>query len=359
MRERNKDVSTNSISNWLRRNPKVTQKLKDFIKGHVDQPKNLEVDLSIYDNGNFQKIESVETWINEMYDRELSPKTINSFVSTIKKICKGEFKRWKINLIESGEWVFKHPDRLTVEEYKDLNRILQRDYKKDTSSLRLAVRNFLESKGEHVGKKISGRKSKGFGKHADLFVEMTRINKMLNYVKTINYVVFTGNLFMFKTATRIESTLQTKIEDFRKLDFTIRVTDKGRHSKGRKTWRKYIDPQLRPHFLRMIGERKTGYIFTLPNKSQKALKDVFSKLNRESLDRFCPELKKLRMINHFWRHMFAQHMLRLTNWNYGVVANLGGWTVQALEESYGRPPSSIVKEWGLEWLGKLDVGTVE
>jgi hypothetical protein len=43
--------------------------------------------------------------------------------------------------------------------------------------------------------------------------------------------------------------------------------------------------------------------------------------------------------------MFAQHMLRLTNWHTAKVAALGNWTEQALKESYGEPPEDIVQHW--------------
>jgi hypothetical protein len=46
-------------------------------------------------------------------------------------------------------------------------------------------------------------------------------------------------------------------------------------------------------------------------------------------------------------------MLRMTEWNYGIVASLGGWTVKALEESYGKPPRAIVREWGLSKIPEL------
>jgi len=37
----------------------------------------------------------------------------------------------------------------------------------------------------------------------------------------------------------------------------------------------------------------------------------------------------------FWRHQFAQHMLRATDWNYALVASFGDWKVQTLEDYYG------------------------
>lgn len=65
------------------------------------------------------------------------------------------------------------------------------------------------------------------------------------------------------------------------------------------------------------------------------------------------------MPNHFWRHMFYQHMLRLTDWNYGACAELGGSTVKSLEESYGKPPRVIVKKWGLKYMPMIKVHIAE
>jgi hypothetical protein len=47
--------------------------------------------------------------------------------------------------------------------------------------------------------------------------------------------------------------------------------------------------------------------------------------------------------------MFAQHMLHKTDYNYAVVATLGGWTPQALEESYGKPQDETIKEWAKKY----------
>ena len=77
-----------------------------------------------------------------------------------------------------------------------------------------------------------------------------------------------------------------------------------------------------------------------------------SEINKKMLHKYYPELYEIFPdyddSNHFWRHMFAQHMLRKTGWNYGIVAALGGWDTKSLEESYGKPPQAIVQEWGKE-----------
>lgn len=84
--------------------------------------------------------------------------------------------------------------------------------------------------------------------------------------------------------------------------------------------------------------------------------ELLTNLNREAYNALYPDLLKefpLLDINHFWRHMFAQHYLRLTGWNYGVVANMGGWDTKSLEESYGKPPIEEVRRWGVIFISQL------
>lgn len=58
---------------------------------------------------------------------------------------------------------------------------------------------------------------------------------------------------------------------------------------------------------------------------------------REVYEIVIPEINaELEMPFHFWRHMFAQYMLRATKWNTALVAKWGGWTTEALERYYGK-----------------------
>jgi integrase len=157
---------------------------------------------------------------------------------------------------------------------------------------------------------------------------------------------------MFKTATRVTATLNALIENIKIVQGYPQITvfDKGRRSmypEGKPS-PKFISNELWVELKNLIGNRKEGKIF------QNITQQDLSKLNREAFKMFIPEIeKKLTMPNHFWRHMFAQHMLRLTGWKYGIVASLGGWTVQALQESYGKPPIATIFEWGKEFVHKI------
>jgi integrase len=343
LRERNKAVSPESISNWFRRHPDIKQELEKEIV-EEEKPKE-EVGASIFENGTFEELDTVKTWINEQYDRVVSPKRIKANVSALKRICQGRFRTWGIDLVQEGFMSLQHPDRLQLDDFTRLEREL-RKRGKDTATIRLPARNFFTSKGIVVGSKISGSKSKGYGSFADLRVSKPVLKAMLDHLKQVDFQAYAVDLFMYKTATRITATLNALIENYRQDLQQITVKDKGRHKTPEKrVKRKYVDPQLGEVLTQVIGERKVGKIFSIDSPTMGALnRQLIETYSPETLERY-PNL----MPNHFWRHMFAQHMLTATNWNYAVVANLGGWTIKALEESYGKPPLATIKDWEREF----------
>jgi integrase len=131
----------------------------------------------------------------------------------------------------------------------------------------------------------------------------------------------------------------------------VTVIDKGLHRKGRQTWDKIVPLTLMEEIEKVSQEREDR-IFGISDyrlsKINKEAYRVFLKDNPRALD------LALREPNHFWRHMFAQHMLRATNWNYVLVAALGGWkTREALIESYGMPPSEMIRREGLSTIPEI------
>jgi len=353
--KRNEKVTSESVTMWLKRHADVEEQLRKELVEGLPTAKEA-VDVSIFANGKFEEIESVKNWIAEMGDRNIV--NVNPNVSTIKRVCTGKFPKFGLDLVASGEWCLKHPDRLNLDDAIEIIRILKAKGF-DTASIRVPLRGFLLSKGIVVGKKISGAKGRGYGTFASLFVEMDVLNKMLRWLKERDFEAYVIDKFMFKTATRITATLKATIklpngmENIQEFSDHAEITvyDKARrdiHPEGKK-WTKHLDLELLKDLKTIIGDRTEGAIFTKTN-------DEMGDLNREALRLFAPELEPhIRMTNHFWRHMFAQHMLRLTEWNYGVVAELGGWTVKALEESYGKPPQAVVQSWGLKFMPILKV----
>ena len=148
---------------------------------------------------------------------------------------------------------------------------------------------------------------------------------------------------MYKTATRVSATLRARISNVNFEEHTIAIYDKGTNGKKKK-WVKLIPDDL---WKELDLEEKEGKLFNIETEKL----NVFL---RSAYQNILPELnKRIPQPSHFWRHQFAQHMLRASNWNYGLVASLGGWSLEALRRYYGMPPQAVVKQFGLKHLPKI------
>ena len=371
----NEERKQNSITMWFQRHPTILEDIEREIK--EEQLPQKEIELSVYRSGTFEVYESVANWIEEQKERDVVRWKAN--VSTLKLTCQGirpsmnRVKQfvWRkgdgeankgIDLKEHG-WVLRHPDRLDLEDARMYVRMMKEHYPKvDTSGERAVLRDFLVSKGIVVGKKISGTKHKSAGSLADLFVAKATLFKMLHDVKEKDFEAYVVNRFMWETATRVRSSLAIQIQNVKIKGqyFTAVVYDKGRrkiHQRGKK-WEKNISKELYEEIQIICGypERTHGDVFKIEYR-------YLVEINKAAVQKFCPEIIMHRGEdfppyddwNHFWRHMFFQHMLRQTGWNYAVAAALGGSTVKSLEESYGKPPEALIRKWGLEQLPSLAV----
>jgi len=370
----NIERDASSITKWLTRHPDVREELEEeIIKEQVPEA---VVDARIFSTGAFETFECVNDWIKEMKSRDVVK--WKPMVNYLKNVCLGVRPQmnpetghvWRrvdkgpkgIDLRKHG-WVMKHPKRLTLKDVQEYINLMKEHYPKiDTSSERAATRGFLMSKGIVVGKKISGKKHKSAGSLAQLFVEKDVIFDMMDWVKTQDYEAYVIDRFMWETGTRIEATVSAQIQNLtREGDYMeLLVHDKGRRDKypiGH-PWHKVLSEELYEEILLVCDypRKTTGNIFTKTD-------DDMSPVNKEAILKFCPEIIHQRGPefapyedwNHFWRHMFFQHMLRMTGWNYAVAAGLGGCTVKSLEESYGMPPRALVRKWGLEQLPRLRI----
>jgi len=349
----NKAVTPESVTMWFRRHSKVKEELQNKLLD-LEIPQE-EISPTIFNNGAFEKLESVDQWIRDMRRRQLRKRTLSDWVGTLKRICQGVFPYNKIDLQKHG-WSLKHPDRLRLDDcIHFIDLILEHHAGQDIAKHTRVMRSFLQSKGV-IADRIPAPESIGAGKMSDLFVERDVLEKMLQWIKRQNYEAYLVDLFMFKTAARITATLNALVEDIKAENGykSIRIYDKGngrKYPQGRPL-DKYLPPDLFKEICELTGypERKRGKIF--PNLTEV---DTGS-LNKEALEKYAPWVfKKYPNIfpNHFWRHMFAQHMLRATEWNYCATAALGGWSVSALERNYGKPPKAQVKAWGLQHVPSL------
>lgn len=165
--------------------------------------------------------------------------------------------------------------------------------------------------------------------------------------------------FKYYTGTRKEATLQCRwqitdpmtegywgvefqdkdggLTDAEKCEMVvIRVTDKGKHEKGRKKWDKKLIGKAKDNFVNFyiqLGKPKTGLLFPFKeNEMRYLLIEIYKAAD-------IPEQLYKGMPDHIWRHTAAQDLLDATEWNRPIVAAVLGWESEdILKKSYGEMP---------------------
>jgi integrase len=337
--KRNKKVTPQSVSMFWARHPQVYEALSAEFGENIPTEYQA-VDVGVFENDAFRKVRTVEQWIKELTLRNAKPQSINKFVGMIKRVCMGLL--WidgKDAPIE--KWAYKHPDRLTLKDCQDyLYELKKHDIR--MREYALACRNFLTSKGQVVrSTDISGVYADA-GKYGDLYVSKPKIYQILDYIKGENFEVYKACFFSYLTGARISAVLTADVAYINFDEHTITVFEKASRGKEKRREVKY----LRPDIWALVSESK-GRLFNIDAVT-------LDTLCREAYKAIIPEIEpRIKEPFHFWRHMFAQHGLRATKWNYGPVAKAGGWTVEVLEKYYGKPPAEVMAQLGQELVSQL------
>ena len=345
----NRDLSVDAFRKWFDRHPDIEKELRqEVVSEDVEQ---VEVSDAIFQNGTFEELPSVKKWLIEQTPR-VSPGLLRNQLCCLKNVCRGVFHlgKGRTNPQHVEGWTLKHPDRLNMEQAKEFIAYVHKANKGKTCGYRAALRAFFYSRDGMTVKPtdISGEVGK-IGKWSRVVVEKGKLASILNYVKERDYECYVADHASYKTATRLQATL----EEFKKSNLYIedgvaimRVEDKGFHRKGRQTWDKIIPPDLLSELEGLFAKNGDQ---AFANVSVEKLRT----LNKEAYEIYLkddPKGLELAMAEpfHFWRHQFAQHMLRATKWNYGVVSHLGGWSDKnILEKCYGAPPTEMLRKEGI------------
>ena len=336
LHEYNVEMTPQNISMWLNRHPEIVEELKRKIGEEDAQHENIRFDIDYWITKDFKSsIPIIQEWIDTMIGRKVSEGEIRKKVLAIRKICMGLKGRDK-QAITIIEWSI-HPLALTeANALKYIVELNRRGY--NDKEARLAVRNFLIYGVGTQPKKISGDKGES-GKYAHIYAPKEKAHQILDWLMKEDPLIGAFCMFLYKTATRAEATKNVKLSHINIKEKVVFVWDKGKKRKKQK-WKKYIDDQLLYTLEPLIAK---GTLFE--NVNLERARGLCTK----AYEMFIPELaKEIPMPLHFWRHEFAQAMLRATGWNYDVTAKLGGWHPQTLRENYGEPPESVIRKAGLE-----------
>jgi len=316
-----------SISMFFQRNPDIYKQLRSEIQDEkIDEA---QISETIFLNGNFQKIPSVEKWILQLRARGAKEETIKRFLGTLRQICLGRLPRKRserskpYELIE--DWGLKHPRALTLEDCLRYNsELLKRELA--SREHRLTMRNFLKSRNIEGWDTISGKLEKAKGQYAHLYTP--KIHDIFAWLKDFNYEAYLASKFAFKCGgARKTATLNAEAQYVDIENKTIILFEKANRNAPKRKVTKEIPDDLFEELLPRI--KAGGKLFNIEDVE-------LNKVLRACYKAVIPELEpNIPMPFHFWRHQFAQHMLRKTKWNYALVALFGDWKVQTLEDYYG------------------------
>ena len=328
-----------SITMWFKDHPDVYEELKREI-GEEELPKEA-ITETLFENGVFRELPCIKNWMMDLVNEGAKKEAINKFINTLKRICKGivRGRGKKVEYIEN--WGLKHPRRLTLEDGKlFIYEQGKRDY--STRNARLTLRNFLTSKGIVVKKSdISGKEEEEAGQYADLYVSKSKLHEILEWIKSFNREAWKASDFAYKTGTRIGATLNADASFVNWELMRVTVFEKASRGKKKRRVPKKIPKELWNEIPR------EGKLFRI---TREEINNILQTAYKEIIPEIEPRIVRPF---HFWRHMFAQHMLRKTKLNYGLVAKLGTWTVGALERYYGKMDLETALEMGKEALESL------
>jgi len=178
-----------------------------------------------------------------------------------------------------------------------------------------------------------------------LYIPKPKVYAIFDYVKALNEEAYKASKFGFKTACRMGATLSAHSKYLNKEDHTINVFEKATRGKPKRKQEKVIPLDL---WNELDLDHAKGKLFNIEAPE-------LNNLLRTAYKEIIPELaEEIPMPFHFIaRHQFAQHLLRETDWNYGLVARLGHWTVETLERYYGKMDRKTALESGRKHLPNI------
>lgn len=332
------NITPQAVTMWFKRHPNIHKKL--IAEVETEELNGVVIRETLFQNGAFRQLDCIKKWEIQYFARGGKERTLQSWLGCLKMICQGILPK-KQGLIEG--WGLKHPRQLTLDDgMKYITECEKREIRH--RRFNLAIRNFFKTMNVEGWEQISGKQDTDAGKYAHLFVTKQKIKQILAYLKELDIRAYRACLFSYKTGSRMGGTMSAHSSKINKEDHTIFVTEKASRGKPKREIEKFISQDL---WEELDLDHAKGKLFDIePEELRKLCKTAFQAVIPE-------KAKQIPMPFHFWRHMFAQHGLRATNWNLATIAELGGWTTEALERYYGKMPRTLKLQKAKEFVHTL------
>jgi len=314
----------------------------------------------------FRSYKSVQNWENMI--RLSGHLSSMNHIAVMEWICTGgrgirvrrRRPRWKIPEFTCN------PDFFDLEKAQEFISLYLKKYNvpKVPRHIIMAIRHFLASKGIVIPRGFGGQyglsgEKTSYGKYAHVKLSDEQIAKAYEIIASDPQAVEKGYHLAFEigvqTCARAFAIASIPISKIRRegnlyvlevFEPKIKEGDEYLGYVG-KWWKKYISKSLYAKIQEWIKQHPQRICLFLdkPTKSQakiycngfgKYLKEVYEKL----------EIKEEYFYKkpiHALRHVGAHRLLRLTDYNYEIVAKLGGWTdAKTLRDCYGEIPEEFV-----------------
>ena len=360
---------------------------KDLLKEKTSTP------LTEITHDDFFDIDVIKHWIEKIYgmSKRNPPKQLH-LITLFKRVCTGHYHQC---MKASGKST-NDPDRcaLPVEDFKihpeyfDKETALQfaiaykRKFQVDRvpKHIRTAIRHFLiYGKGVSLGRGegdaygISGEKD-NFGSYAHIKLNDEEIEKGRQWLlgkcrglkngrnhptiddANLDFCEYEEALLFFdfgiETCARSESIIKTQVSRIERHEnhTNLQIYE----SKTEKLWSKVLLTKKYHHAreteLELFGwiekhkdwkclfvkEQDKTEVNKVEAKMARILKECYKALGRT--DEYFYD-KPIHSLRHTGAHLW----LRRTNWDYGLVAEIGGWDdIQTLKKCYGAMPPEVV-----------------
>jgi transposase len=335
---------------------RIRQRLEN--KGQLDKAQQAQQEQREYHNLNLQQFEQLP----ELQD----------YILGLKGIGKKSWRKKISNLNRICNDLGIYPAQLDIKYYLQWRAKIFDEYKQRglrvidaNAALRaynITMRDFLRAMGRanDFELKQNGIDAKHYldGQYATVLLSEDQIARAIQHLKTKQKdnelegneqeaLTYKRALAIFRIGTEC-CTPKQELDDIRPNSFFVPDGDgeyrlRTLREKTGSFWTKYPDQETVKLFKELETADSDGTYFSgemLGNGISKALEETYDLIG--TMDKFF-HIRPL----HALRHVGAQRLLRKTNWNRAITAELGGWESElTLAQHYGAVPAAIVHNTG-------------